>query len=425
MTRNVPLSKHDKVPGPWLFWGAVLVTSAAFRLWALYLLDGRAPDGDAPNYLAMAHNMLSGRGMVLDDANNVANMRATYPPLYPMLLASFGLLLPLSFATVTAVNSAIDLACAWAMTRLGAAAGDSRAGAAAAAIYLLWPTNMGMAPLARKEGLVALFVVALLLVLVRSIEEPRRKDSVRLGAIYGVLTGLLALTQPGLLFLPALFALVALPKFRSRREWLMMMSVGAACAALTLLPWWIRNWLLFHRFVPLTAASGYSLWIGATPIGDGTWIQPPPKFLAGDEFAMAAGMGQEAQRIIASDTSGYVLHCLEKFGRAMASENRGATMIHWAEPRAHYWIARGWVAIATTAHFIALQTAIICAVLRRREMLSKFLFAAFAQILLFAIWFEFDQRHRYFLTPLLLLVAASGVRHGLLTRSGASILSAR
>ena len=36
------------------------------------------------------------------------------------------------------------------------------------------------------------------------------------------------------------------------------------------------------------------------------------------------------------------------------------------------------------------------------------LLAAIAQILIFGIWFEFDQRHRYFLTPLLLLVAVSG-----------------
>jgi len=42
-------------------------------------------------------------------------------------------------------------------------------------------------------------------------------------------------------------------------------------------------------------------------------------------------------------------------------------------------------------------------------LLSQLLLAAIANILLFGIWFEFDQRHRYFLTPLLLLAAVNGL----------------
>jgi len=394
----------DGAPNPLLFWTLTIAVSVALRLWSLDLLNGRAPDGDTPNYLAIADNILSGRGLLLVDSNNL-HMRATYPPFYPMLLAGVGLVLPLTFAVIAAMNTVRVLICAWLMTRLGKDLGAAQAGTLAAALYLVWPVNVGMAPLARKEPLIALLVVALLVVLVRAIG----RGSWRSGIAFGVLTGLLALTQPGLLFLPALFALVALPRFHDRRRWLTMMSIAAGCAVLTLLPWWIRNWLLFHRFVPLTAVSGYSLWIGSTQAGDGTYLQAPPGFWLDDEFQMSAALGAEAKRIIAWDPLNYFVHCVGKFFRAMFTEDRGVSQIYWAVPRGHARIAGIWVGTATLLNGLAVCIAVAAAWIRRRQLLSQLLLAAIANILLFGIWFEFDQRHRYFLTPLLLLAAVNGL----------------
>ena len=336
------LIRRFGAPNQLLFWSLTILVSIAFRLWSLDLLNGRAPGGDTPNYLMIADNILSGRGLLLVDSTGL-HMRATYPPLYPLLLAAVGLTLPLSFAVITAMNTAIELACAWLMTRLGKDLGSPQAGSLAAALYLVWPTNLGMAPLARKEPLIALLVLALLVVLVRAIG----RGNWRSGILYGILTGLLALTQPGLLFLPALFALVVLPRFDDRRRWLAMMAIAAACAVLTVLPWWIRNWLLFHKFVPLTAAGGYSLWIGSTPVGDGTYLQAPPSFWLRDEFKMSAQLGAEAKRIIASDPVGYFVHCIAKFIRGMFTEHRGASQIYWAVRHSHAGIASLWVGLVT------------------------------------------------------------------------------
>jgi hypothetical protein len=176
-----------------------------------------------------------------------------------------------------------------------------------------------------------------------------------------------------------------------------------------MLPWWIRNWLLFHRFVPLTAAGGYSLWIGSTPVGDGTYLQAPPRYWLGDEFRMSAVLGAEAKRIIVSDPVGYLGHCLAKFFRALFTEDRGVSQIYWAVPRGHDRIAAIWVGTATLLNGVAVVVALAAAWARRRQLLSQLLLAAIANILLFDIWFEFDQRHRYFLTPLLLLVAVNGL----------------
>src|SRR5688500_16274605 len=112
------LIRRFGAPNQLLFWALVILVSVAFRLWSLDLLTGRLPGGDAPNYLMIADNILSGRGLLLVDSTGL-HMRATYPPLYPLLLAGVGLALPLSFAVITVMNTAIELACAWLMVRLG------------------------------------------------------------------------------------------------------------------------------------------------------------------------------------------------------------------------------------------------------------------------------------------------------------------
>lgn len=409
MTWDLPLANRRL----WL-WAAIVAVSLTFRLVAASLLEGRSPNGDVPHYLAIAQNLIAGDGVVVDDPHNEAVMRVTYPPFYPMLLAVVGLVFPLTFLVIAFFNTVIDVACAWLMARLGSRLAQGDAGLVAAAAYLLWPTHVGMAPLARKEGLVALLLVSLLLLLV----QLGKRITFRAVGLYGLISALLALTQPGLFFLPALLAIAAIPEFGNLRRWFGAMVAAAFVAALAIMPWTIRNWLLFQQFIPLTNAGGYGLWVGATPDGDGRWLLPPERFRTGDELGMSAALREEAWRIIKADPLGYLLHCLQKIPRALILEDRGAAMLHWAEPRAYYLLTGVWTALATLAQVVVLQAAAVTSIVRRNELLSRFLFAGLAQILLFGMWFEFDQRHRYFLTPILLLVAARGVQLILERRSG-------
>ena len=395
----------DALRSQWPLWALVIIVSLALRLWVLQLVGTTELGGDSLNNLRMAENLLAGRGLVIDDPFNVSNMRATYPPLYPILLATVGAIVPLSTLVITLLNTAFDLACAGLLVLLGRQLGLANAGRLAAMLYILWPTHIGLAPVARKEALIALFVMALLCVLVALARRP----TVRLAAGYGVIAGLLALTQPGLVVLPALFALALIPSFGDKKSWLKAMLLAGGCTILVLVPWWIRNWLLFHRFVPLTAAGGYSLWVGATPIGDGTWVQPPLRFRHGNEFALSAALGAEARAIIAADPVRYLVHCLAKFSRAMVSDVHGAALIRWVDPRMNAALAWGWAIVAALLHLAAMGLALVYAASRRRDPLSWILLAGVAQILLFGIWFEFDERHRYFLTPILLLCAAAGL----------------
>ena len=287
--------------------------------------------------------------------------------------------------------------------RVAGHAGPKSAGVAAAAIYLVWPAKLAAAPLAQKEGLVSLLVAALVLILVRSLQRPNVLHAI----LFGAGTAALALTQPGLAPLPAIFLLVAFRKFENGK-WLRFVVVSALASLVCLVPWWIRNWLAFGRFVPLTSAAGFGLWEGVTSHKLGDWTRPPDAFLRGDEFQMSRALAQDAWRIILSDPMRFVGHCFGKLVRAFSREGAATDVLYLALPQPETAdVSKGWRFAAMTVHLNVLLAGLAAAILRPRRLLSLLLFAGLVQILLFGIWLEFSERHRQFLTPLLLLSACT------------------
>ncbi|HEV2044735.1 MAG TPA: hypothetical protein VGR05_08660, partial [Sphingomicrobium sp.] len=136
----------DIARSEWPIWAFAIVASLALRFWVLQLIGTAELGGDTLNNLHMAENLLSGRGLVIDDPFNVPNMRATYPPLYPILLAGVGTVLPLSILVIALLNTMFDFACAGLLVLLGRQLGLANAGRLAAMLYILWPTHIGLAP---------------------------------------------------------------------------------------------------------------------------------------------------------------------------------------------------------------------------------------------------------------------------------------
>ena len=228
---------------------AIIVAALISRVAVLPLAMGREPDGDPANYVAIAESMIAGTGMLLIEDG--LTYFAYYPPLYPTLLAAVGLLVPLEAPTFLAIGFLTDLAIAASMVWLGKLL-NANSAPNAAAIYLFWPTAVLMSPIAHKEGLVTLVVLLLIACWLNASKN-------RFAAAFGALSGVLALTQPSLVLLPA-----ALMLFLRRQSW-RRVGIALTAAAIVILPWWIRNFLVFGQFVPLTSGSGFALWVGSTP----------------------------------------------------------------------------------------------------------------------------------------------------------------
>ena len=68
----------------------------ALRIAAAVVADGRIPPGDARNYVVLAQHLIEGRGLVIADHYMGVEVRALYPPVYPILLAAWGVFVHLN-----------------------------------------------------------------------------------------------------------------------------------------------------------------------------------------------------------------------------------------------------------------------------------------------------------------------------------------
>ena len=383
-----------------------LAVALAMRLFALWLAWGAWHRGDPAIYESLAGALGAGHGLALPaGGDGPLAPTAMYPPLLPLLLAGVGVLLPLNAATFCLVNSLVDGVAAFLLGRLAKQLGRPDLSLPVGLAYLVWPSIAFMAPLAYKEGL----MIALLLAALVALLEQARSPGLRWAALSGLAAGALVLTQPAVApMLPLSFLAVA-PCFATRAGWLRASLVAAGVALLVLLPWWARNAILFGRFIPFTASGGLALWQGAHPAGGVVWHPPPAEWGARGEMAAADSARSAALRIIASDPWAYVARCLQKFPASFFRAN-------WATDQLLFATGQPWPALArsalarigpTVAELAVAVLALIGLVKSPRSFFARLLWVSLAQVVLFGIWFEYSERHRLFMTPFILLMAAA------------------
>ena len=81
--------------------------------------------------------------------------------------------------------------------------------------------------------------------------------------LFGLLGGVAALTEPVVLSVVPLLGLwTVYRRFRLRESWTGPMLAAAFGALMVMSPWIIRNYELFHRFIPVRSGYGLELYIG-------------------------------------------------------------------------------------------------------------------------------------------------------------------
>ena len=306
-----------------------------------------------------------------------------YPPLYPLLLALFS---PtgVSIVSITALNTLIDVATAFAIIAIGREL-EVKNATWAAGLYLLWPSLILSAPVAQKESLCILLCALITLTYLK-----------RLPGQFGLASGLLALTQPSLVPLPAFLCLTLLQP-AGLRETLRFGAIAAGVAALAMLPWWLRNWLLFHEFVPLTTSSGHSL---MTVVDGGKHVPLEPAVMALPEPQRSAIMGGRAAAIIWSHPLPYLEQVAYQTVKGLFDERFVVRRLENPDLMWMRWITR--------AFYWPLLLGAAAGLLRANRRLLVIV-AACGLTLATGIWFEFGERHRYFMLPLLMLSATCAV----------------
>jgi 4-amino-4-deoxy-L-arabinose transferase-like glycosyltransferase len=264
----------------WLF-----VAAVAIRLAALALL-GLEPEKF--EYDVQAHNLLAGDGYRY---THLGTLRlAVGPPLYPFICAGLYHVFgdgPLSVVLAQiGASSLIPVVVARVAREIGLAIrGQMIAG---------WPAVVHPGLVVYAVGKLhplsfdALLLSATVLAVARLAPSSEARSSVRAGFVLGIAT--LARGTVALFALAAAAWLSWIAPARARQRTAVGIALFLGTAALVVLPWTARNYLVLNRFVFITTDTAELFWRGNNPVATGSALLPNGRAIfagAPEEFRVA------------------------------------------------------------------------------------------------------------------------------------------
>lgn len=236
------------------------------------------------------------------------------PPLFPLLLAGvfkvFGVYTPLSAFVILTIDSVFSAATALALYEIAARCYDANGHGKRVALWSAW--LWALYPAAMQYGVhwiwdmaLTTFLFTLVLVVtlrVRAVGEPisdRNPQTITRWATFGLLWGLIALTNPSLMIVLPACGLWMLWGSRTTFTNLFAASAKAVLAAIVLAaclaPWVHRNWVVFHAFIPTRGNLGAELYQSTLLENDGfPWGPTLPLAETAPEFLHYKAIGELA-----------------------------------------------------------------------------------------------------------------------------------
>jgi len=213
----------------------------------------------------IAYSIASGKGFSSPFQRDTGPT-AWLAPVYPYLLAGifklFGIYSLRSFFAALTLNILFSAAACVPIFRAGKRIAGLGAASAAAWLWAIFPNAVIIPFEWIWDTCLSSLLVAVLLWLTLALSESRRLLD---WSLYGLLWGIALLTNPAIaLLFPFLLAWAA---FRSRghnraANTFLRPLLAALVAFLSCIPWTIRNYVQFHKFIPLRSNFAFEWYIG-------------------------------------------------------------------------------------------------------------------------------------------------------------------
>lgn len=240
----------------------------------------------------------------------------------------------------------------------------------------------------------------------------RRRD----WCAYGALWGLGLMTNPVLAsLLPFLLGWLAWRRRRERgprplREWLAKPALALAVAALCCVPWTIRNYRVFHHFVPWSSVLGLQMWLGNNARARPVWLGRLHPINDPAERAAYVRMGEIAYMHQKFDLA--VRYMVTHPGRELVLTSRrflaiwsGGTPYPWHAFLANRSLWFRYVLLFNLAAALAAAAGIVLLFVRRSEF--AFPLAVFPLVFPWAYYLTLaTSRYRLPIDPIVMLLAA-------------------
>lgn len=263
MTASAPDRKPEALtPALWIAAVLLLAVRMAALLWSV---RHPAPiTGDEPLYEELAANIASGQGYWARGGPWVWK-----PPGWPIALAGLHQLFGPGRVGVVFAQGLFDsgtaLLAGWTAAQV---TGARRAGAIAFVLALFWPPFFREARFMQTEPLFTLTVMLTVAAFVKFAARP----SYLAAFLTGLAAGVASLVRPnGLAPLAGLVLGWMVHRLRHLFSDVPRLAALALGALLVLAPWTLRNWRVYHAFIPVSTGGGELFYMGSTPETDGRW----------------------------------------------------------------------------------------------------------------------------------------------------------
>ena len=227
-------------------------------------LDRPAVD-DGAHYREIASYISSGHGFA--DRHGPTSFR---PPSYPCFLAFLSILCGPGAAAARVCQYFLgSVSCLLLFYCMTLYFGD-KAGLLAGLISACYPLLIYLPSRFLSENLLIFFLLTGLILLFRPVSPPGGSRT----ALAGIVFGLAALTRPLMLAAPIFLLpwfLMGKPRGKPGHFFLFLF-----CFSVTVLPWTLRNYVLYQTLVPVTTNAGHTFWGANSSWAHGGWKIPPP-----------------------------------------------------------------------------------------------------------------------------------------------------
>ena len=309
--------------------GLLLALSVLLRVGAAFYLGDTVEvlpgTHDQISYDALAQNVAAGKGFVFDRAwypfTPPNTPTAHWSFLYVLYLAGVYSLFgyhPLIARLLQAVVAGLLLP--WFVYRLGRRTFSSQVGLAGAAaisvyIYLVYYSATLMTE--------PFYICALLwsLDILQRLASGERTSALRPWLELGLAWGLAVLLRQQILLLVPFLLLWLLWAARKRvpiRRLCLSALLSLAIVAAFILPWTVRNYVVYRAFLPLNSNVGYALYAANHP-QQGTHFEPlnlppvPPEWAGLNEAELNARLTAAGIRFVLEDPGRFALQTLDRF----------------------------------------------------------------------------------------------------------------
>jgi 4-amino-4-deoxy-L-arabinose transferase-like glycosyltransferase len=216
---------------------------------------------DANIYIGLANNILDGRGYSSDGINPMAER----VPLYPIFLSLIFFFFGEHYFVVRIIQSILGAATCLVIYFLGKEIFPRRVAIIAAIIATFYYPFIQMSAYLVTETVSIFLLLFSFWWLIKSKEDNFARSFI----FSGILLGLAGLTRSTFFGFYPLIPLIFVLTSSCKKEGLKQGTLIFIGIALVLLPWVTRNYLNFHKLIPISTRTGYVLYQGNNPMATG------------------------------------------------------------------------------------------------------------------------------------------------------------